>query len=81
MHTVHASRLSAYLRWEFTSQATTNVTAGEDIRVVDLEHHPELAADQDVWIFDDEVGVKMWQQTPDGVNNGLIRATAGAGLG
>ncbi|HEU0087295.1 MAG TPA: hypothetical protein VFQ77_06560 [Pseudonocardiaceae bacterium] len=76
VHTVHASRLSAYLRWEFTSQATTNVPAGEDIRVLDLDHHPELATEEDVWIFDDAVGVKMWQPTPDGANNGVARATA-----
>jgi len=76
VHTVHASRLSAYLRWEFTSQATTNVPAGEDIRVLDLDHHPELATDEDVWIFDDAVGVKMWQPTLDGAKNGVARATA-----
>lgn len=75
VHTVHASRLSAYLRWEFSSQAATNVPAGEDIRVVDLDRHPGLDADQDVWIFDDAVGVKMWQPTPDGANNGVARAT------
>lgn len=76
VHTVHASRLTAYLRWECTSQATTNVAAGEDIRVADLDRHPELAADEDVWIFDDAVGVKMWQPTPDGAKNGVARATA-----
>ncbi|MGQ0775522.1 MAG: DUF6879 family protein [Pseudonocardiales bacterium] len=75
VHTVHASRLSAYLRWEFASQTATNVLAGEDIRIVDLDHHPALAADEDVWIFDDAVGVKMWQPTADGVNNGVARAT------
>lgn len=75
VHTVHASRLSSYLRWEFASQTATNVLAGEDIRVVDLDHHPELAADEDVWIFDDAVGVKMWQPTADGAINGVARAT------
>jgi hypothetical protein len=30
VHTVHASRLTAYLRWEFASQTATNVPAGED---------------------------------------------------
>lgn len=75
VHTVHASRLSAYLRWEFASQVTTNVPAGEDIRIADLDLPPQLAADTDVWIFDDAVGVKMWQQTDDGVN-GVTRATA-----
>jgi hypothetical protein len=29
VHTVHASGLSAYLRWEFASQTATNVPAGE----------------------------------------------------
>jgi hypothetical protein len=76
VHTVHALRLNPYLRWEFASQAATNVPAGEDIRIVDLDRHPELAADEDVWIFDDLVGVKMWQPTPDGANNGIARATA-----
>ncbi|MGH8886964.1 MAG: DUF6879 family protein [Egibacteraceae bacterium] len=48
VHTVHASRLSAYLRWELASQAATNVPTGEDIRIVDLDRHPELSADEDV---------------------------------
>ncbi|MGH3935339.1 MAG: DUF6879 family protein [Pseudonocardiaceae bacterium] len=73
VHTVHASRLSAYLRWEFASQVATNVPAGEDIRIADLDRHPALAADTDVWIFDDAVGVKMWQQTEDGVKRCLPR--------
>ncbi|MGH3547431.1 MAG: DUF6879 family protein [Pseudonocardiaceae bacterium] len=75
VHTVHASRLSSYLRWEFASQVATSVPAGEDIRIADLDRHPELATDTDVWIFDDAVAVKMWQQTEDGVN-GVARATA-----
>ncbi|MGH8902023.1 MAG: DUF6879 family protein [Egibacteraceae bacterium] len=48
---------------------------GEDIRIADLDRHPELAADEDVWIFDDAVGVKMWQPTPDGADNGVVRAS------
>jgi hypothetical protein len=75
VHTVHASRLTPYLRWEFASQVSTNVPTGEDIRIVDLDHCPELAAREDVWIFDDLVGVKMWQPTADGANNGVARAT------
>ncbi|MGH3840820.1 MAG: DUF6879 family protein [Pseudonocardiaceae bacterium] len=75
VHTVHASRLSSYLRWEFASQVATSVPAGEDIRIADLDRHPELAIDTDVWIFDDAVGVKMWQHTEaDGVR-GVARAT------
>ncbi|MGH3899672.1 MAG: DUF6879 family protein, partial [Pseudonocardiaceae bacterium] len=74
VHTVHGSRLSAYLRWEFASQVATNVPAGENIRIADLDRHPELAADTDVWTFDDVAGVKMWQQTEEGVN-GVARAT------
>lgn len=75
MHTVYASRLTSYLRWEFASQVATNVPAGEDIRIADLDRHPELAIDTDVWIFDDAVGVKMWQHTEaDGVR-GVARAT------
>ncbi len=75
VHTVHASRLTTYLRWEFASQVATSVPAGEDIRIVDLDRYPELAIDTDVWIFDDAVGVKMWQHTEgDGVR-GVARAT------
>jgi hypothetical protein len=55
VHTLHASGLNAYLRWEFASQTATNVPAGEDIRVVDLDRHLALAADEHVWIFDDLV--------------------------
>jgi hypothetical protein len=43
VHTVHASQLTSYLRWELASQVATNVPAGEDIRIVDLDRHPELA--------------------------------------
>ena len=76
VHTVHGSRLSSYLRWEFASQVATSVPAGEDIRIADLDRHPELAIDTDVWIFDDAVGVKMWQHTEaDGVR-GVARAIA-----
>ncbi|MGH8929333.1 MAG: DUF6879 family protein [Egibacteraceae bacterium] len=74
-HTVHAARLTDYLRWELASQAATNVPTGEDIRIVDLDRHPELAAAEDVWIFDDAVGVKVWQPTLDGADNGIARAT------
>lgn len=75
VHTVHASRLSSYLRWEFASQVATSVPAGEDIRIADLDRHPELAADTDVWIFDDVVGVKMWQHTAEDGVRGVVRAT------
>lgn len=75
VHTVHASRLTSYLRWEFASQVATSVPAGEDIRVVDLDRHPELAIDTDVWIFDDAVGVKMWQHTEEDGVRGVARAT------
>jgi hypothetical protein len=75
VHTVHASRLTSYLRWEFASQVVTNVPAGEDIRIADLDRHPQLAIDTDVWIFNNAVGVKMWQHTEmDGVR-GVARAT------
>lgn len=75
VHTVHASGLTGYLRWELASQAVTNVVAGEEIRILDLDRYPDLAAAEDVWIFDDAVGVKMWQPTLDGADNGIARAT------
>ena len=59
MHTVLSSRLSSYLRWEFASQVATSVPAVGDIRIIDLDRHPELAIDTEVWIFDDAVRVKM----------------------
>lgn len=76
VHTVHASQLSPYLRWELASQVATNVPAGEDIRIADLDRHPKLAIDTDVWIFDDAVGVKMWQHTEEDGARGVARATA-----
>lgn len=75
VHTVHSSRLSSYLRWEFASQMATSVPAGEDIRIVDLDRHPKLAIDTDMWIFDDAVGVKMWQYTEEDGVRGVARAT------
>jgi hypothetical protein len=76
VHTVHACRLTPYLRWEFASQVATNVPAGEDIRIVDLDRYPELAADTDVWIFDGVVGVKMWQPTKEDGVRGVAPASA-----
>jgi hypothetical protein len=46
------------------------------IRIVDLDRHPELAADTDVWIFDGVVGVKMWQPTKEDGVRGVARASA-----
>lgn len=71
---VHTIRLphTRYVRWELASQAAMSVPAGEDIRIVDLDAHPQLEIADDVWIFDDIVGVKMWQPSP----SGIARATA-----
>ncbi|MGH8907095.1 MAG: DUF6879 family protein [Egibacteraceae bacterium] len=58
MRRVHLVRqpLTDYLRWEFGSQ----LEFGEDIRVVDLAEHPELADHPgDYWLFDDRIGVAM----------------------
>lgn len=58
MRRVHLLRqpLSDYLRWEFAFQCQV----GEDIRVVDLDEHPELTDHpHDFWLFDNRVGVSM----------------------
>lgn len=58
MRRVHLVRapLSDYLRFEFALQAHT----GEDVRIVNLHEHPELAgAPPDYWLFDDRVALRM----------------------
>lgn len=61
MRRVHLVRLplSEYLGWEFAVQ-TASADAGEDIRVVDLDDHPEFAEGaEDFLLFDDRVAVRM----------------------
>jgi Family of unknown function (DUF6879) len=51
---VHLLRqpLSDYLRYELL-EYQANVAAGEDIRIVDITHHPELAnVNEDFWLLD-----------------------------
>lgn len=65
MRRVHLVRLplSEYLRWEFAAQAGS-VAAGEDIRVIDLDQHPEFDdLDEDVWLLDNRVAVCMVYET------------------
>ncbi len=56
--------LSGYLRWELAVQAAS-VAAGEDIRIVDLDEHPQLGGLDDFWLLDDRVGMRM-RYDPDG---------------
>ncbi len=56
---VVAHPLSDYLRFEL-SLYPRSVKAGEEIRVANLDDHPELVAcEQDFWLFDDEVVVVL----------------------
>jgi hypothetical protein len=67
MQRVHLVRppLSDYLRFEFTAQLPS-VRAGEDIRVADLQAHPELAElTTDFWLFDDQT-ILIVHYDPDG---------------
>jgi hypothetical protein len=50
---------SSYLRFEFALQVTS-LAAGEDVRVVDLLEHPELAGlTTDFWLFDEQTVIVM----------------------
>jgi hypothetical protein len=76
MRRVHLVRLplTDYLRFEFAWQQNS-VAAGEDIRVVDLAEHPDLAAlDTDFWLFDDRVPIWMRYEA-DGTIIGPERAS------
>lgn len=75
MRRVHLVRqpLTDYLRFEFAFQQHS-VAAGEDIRVVDLGEHPDLAAlDTDFWLFDNRVPIRMRYEA-DGALIGPERA-------
>lgn len=51
--------LSDYARYELATYPE-NVAAGEDVRIADLDDHPELAhLDTDFWLLDDEVALVM----------------------
>lgn len=62
--------LSLYTKWEFVWGYHWNVTAGEDIRILDLTDGfgPELP-DHDFWLFDDTTVVKLLYR-PDGTQIG-----------
>ncbi|MGH3696118.1 MAG: DUF6879 family protein [Pseudonocardiaceae bacterium] len=40
-------------------QRTHSLQAGEQVRVVDGDAHPELAQADDFWLLDDRVGVRL----------------------
>lgn len=64
---VHVLRrpLSAYLDYELATYPE-NAAAGEDIRIADLDQHPELAAlDRDFWLLDD-AQVLLMDYDPEG---------------
>jgi hypothetical protein len=67
--------LTDYIKYEFEWGFTYNVTAGEDIRVLDLtgQAGPELP-DHDFWLFDDATVVKMlYRQDGTQIGRELIR--------
>jgi len=46
--------LSDYLKFELTCAYPANVTAGENVRILELSQYPELAPpSRDFWLFDD----------------------------
>jgi hypothetical protein len=62
MARVHVVRepLSDYLRFELTCAYPANVTAGEDVRILELSQCPELAPpSRDFWLFDDRYAAVM----------------------
>ena len=64
---VHVLRrpLTPYLAYELATYPE-NVEAGEDVRIADLDQHPELAdLDTDFWLLDDEL-VLVMDYDPEG---------------
>jgi hypothetical protein len=58
---VHVLRrpLTPYLAYELATYPE-NVKAGEDVRIADLDQHPELAQlDTDFWLLDDRLALVM----------------------
>jgi hypothetical protein len=70
---VHVLRqpLTPYLAYELQTYPE-NVDAGEDVRIADLDEHPELARlDVDFWLLDDQFALLM-DYDPQGRFLGLI---------
>lgn len=64
---VHVLRrpLTPYLAYELATYPE-NVEVGEDVRIADLDQHPELAQlDQDFWLLDDRL-VLVMDYDPEG---------------
>lgn len=61
MRRVHVVRrpMTEYLRFELALQWAHSVPAGEQVRVVDADLHPDLAGADDFWLLDDRVGVRL----------------------
>lgn len=61
MRRVHAVRrpMTEYVRFELALQREHSVPAGEQVRVVDANVHPDLAQADDFWLLDDRVGVRL----------------------
>lgn len=51
--------MTEYVRFELALQRAHSVPAGEQVRVVDAELHPDLARADDFWLLDDRVGVRL----------------------
>lgn len=51
--------MTEYVRFELALQREHSVPAGEQVRVVDAEVHPDLAQMDDFWLLDDRVGVRL----------------------
>lgn len=60
VHVVRAP-LSPYLRYQFEWGYAINVTAGAQIRVLDLAERdcPAVVPGEDFWLLDDQVGLRM----------------------
>lgn len=52
--------LSDYLKFELTCAYPANVNAGEDVRILEISQHPELAPpSRDFWLFDEHIATVM----------------------
>jgi FtsP/CotA-like multicopper oxidase with cupredoxin domain len=61
MRRVHvvSQPMTEYVRFELMAQRAHSVPAGEQVRVVDADGHPDLAHAEDFWLLDDRVGVRL----------------------
>jgi hypothetical protein len=61
MRRVHVVRhpMTDYVRFELALQRAHSVPAGEQVRVVDADLHPDLAGTDDFWLLDDRVGIRL----------------------